>query len=39
MASVQTWKKTCFLFDDFTDFKFMSSSEQDTNTGAGSKEI
>ena len=38
MASVQTWKKTCFLFDDFTDFKFMSS-EQDTNTGAGSKEI
>ena len=31
-------KKTCFLFDDFTDFKFMSR-EQDTNTPAGSKEI
>ena len=28
MASLQTWKKTCFLFDDFTDFKFMSSKIQ-----------
>ena len=28
MASVQTWKKTCFLFEDFTDFKFMSSKIQ-----------